>query len=1164
MEQIIITKADGTTWPLLTKAAVSTVTKATQKRALLGEDIIDMSISSAVPLIFNLGDHIIVFGNTYTLNSLPKFQKAGSRSYIYDLTWEGRQYDMLKALYMAESEDGISISPDWSLAGDLNTFIDILVNNLNRVNGYGKWVKGDCPATDTKILTFSNENCLAVLQNLCSEDNYNKEFEIIESGGVCTLNIKDAIGQNLLQTYKYGRGKGLYNLTRQTVSDKNIITRLYVFGSDKNLPSDYRGYAQRLKLPGNDKSYIEDDEAVAAFGLIEGVKIFDDVFPRRTGTISSLGASVYEFTDNSMDFDLNATDSQGNTIYLLNKTLAKIHFNTGKLAGYELEASYDHSTKKFTVKSFADERGQAFPDPDSAAFQLAVGDEYVIVDIIMPQSYITNAESDLQTAGAPYYDQNSQPRVQYSLTFDQLYLKGLNPGPSIVNLFGIGDYLNVQDSDINVDKAIRIKSFSRDLIEYYNYTLDLSDIKEPATLQRILASNIETEKILAINKLRDVARAKRNWKSIGEVYDMIFDPDGYFDGTRIKPETIETLMLIVGAKSQIFSLDCIIEPNYEGNPNIINVNAGTLSHFGIEDNPRDWAIATGATTLTDPGAYYSYAKCAKVGSAGFIFFSQNQIKFDDDANYYHFLVGVIHAAQDGVRWISLTYGATVINGKFIRTGRIASLDGLTYFDLDAGEIGGKIKFQSGKYDNEIEGDITDALDLANTAGENAESAVNAASAAAIDSGNALTIANSAAANASSALGEISAIVSDSILSKNEKPTIKLDYDTIIAEKSGIDAKATSYGITTEKNAYDAAVTALTSYLTGLNPAYTDFNQDTVVVGADFRNNFLTVYTARQTLLNKIYSMTLDTTNAAVANAHRIRTQTVIDAGIITTGRLEVGSGNLGDANAWINGSVNPNDPDNDYRFGAGASYANRANAVFFVKNNGDMISKGVIEFGTKAVSVGSILQNLAIKGTDIWENYADADGSAVCINIKGFNGGTTRYRDCIIYDGKGHKLFAVSGATPAIYIGNTIDPMNVLLDITGSLNLNGNAIRAASNHQIVTGTNDITCGSSEGDMTSMSITYTPRGTKAFVMFSAPFYVSSTNQTLYLYINIGGSNVRKARHYITSGFNQISFQHLATVTPGTSYTIKIRWSGGTSIQQRGSTDSERILTIIDLI
>ncbi len=123
----------------------------------------------------------------------------------------------------------------------------------------------------------------------------------------------------------------------------------------------------------------------------------------------------------------------------------------------------------------------------------------------------------------------------------------------------------------------------------------------------------------------------------------------------------------------------------------------------------------------------------------------------------------------------------------------------------------------------------------------AQSAANAAQ----------STANTAASNASSALTQIGAIVADGILDKSEKPSVKADYDLLIAEQPGIDGQATAYSITTEKTAYDNAVSALTSYLTGLSPAYSDYTTDTAITRATFISKFQDAYTARQTLLNKI-------------------------------------------------------------------------------------------------------------------------------------------------------------------------------------------------------------------------------------------------------------------------------------------------------------------------
>src|SRR5690606_13200502 len=98
-----------------------------------------------------------------------------------------------------------------------------------------------------------------------------------------TLHIRKA-GQVLGHTFQHGRGNGLYELSRNTVNNADIITRLWAFGSSKNLRSDYRNYSQRLRI--DDPGYIEDAAAVAAFGVIEGQKVFEDIYPHRTGTVT--------------------------------------------------------------------------------------------------------------------------------------------------------------------------------------------------------------------------------------------------------------------------------------------------------------------------------------------------------------------------------------------------------------------------------------------------------------------------------------------------------------------------------------------------------------------------------------------------------------------------------------------------------------------------------------------------------------------------------------------------------------------------------------------------------------------------------------------------------------------------------------------------------------
>lgn len=108
----------------------------------------------------------------------------------------------------------------------------------------------------------------------------------------------------------------------------------------------------------------------------------------------------------------------------------------------------------------------------------------------------------------------------------------------------------------------------------------------------------------------------------------------------------------------------------------------------------------------------------------------------------------------------------------------------------------------------------------------------------------------------SALQGLSTIASDAVLSAVEKSTVIQDYAVITTEQAGLDAQATAFGITTEKTAYDNAVTALSAYLATLTAptAWNTIPGDTNIVGATFRQKFADVYSAKQTLVNRISSI----------------------------------------------------------------------------------------------------------------------------------------------------------------------------------------------------------------------------------------------------------------------------------------------------------------------
>lgn len=695
MEQIIVRHPDGTTALLTSRARKSGVTKAEQSITLLGADTVAITVKSATPLTFHLGDQIDVYGKTYTLNQLPGIKKTGNRNFEYTLTLEGVQYELIDVQFLLPDDTVLD-----SFTGDLEDFLGILIGNLTRVYP-GKWVLGVYPAnTEYKTLTYTEKNCLEVLQDLCEQ--YSTEFEITQANGVRTLNIKTA-GVNFPYTFRYGRTGGLYELTRQNINSKNVVTRLYVYGGSSNLGDKYR--YTRLCLPGKAKnaSYIEDAAAIAAYGLKENTKIFDDIRPERYGEVTAAGSAYYAFKDATMNFDLNEKDSAGNTKWLIDGATAKVKFTTGNLAGYEFDIhKYDHATKEIQVVPFTDENGMKFPSETSAAFQFGVGDKYFFTDINLPDTYKTDAENKLLAEGNKAITEYSQPQVQYGLSIDENFIRQFAGELTVVNLFAVGDYIPVEDEDIGVNKSVRITAFTRDLLREYKYNITLGDSVTKTTITRVIEDLQKIDNVIEINDLADPSKARRNWKASQEVLANVFDPEGHYYSEKIKPLSIETTMLATGARSQQFVLqNTRFEPNYEGNPNTVKVVGGTLVHYTIAETVKSWQLNTATfSNLVSGTVYYIYARCQKTGTAGNIVFDTVQRAVDGDPTYYYFLIGSLSSVitdTDGnrpARLIALTYGATTINGRFLATGRIQSGDGQTYFDLDAGEIGGNIKFRA--------------------------------------------------------------------------------------------------------------------------------------------------------------------------------------------------------------------------------------------------------------------------------------------------------------------------------------------------------------------------------------------------------------------------------------------------------------------------------------
>ena len=425
-------------------------------KSLNGEDYVTVSFSLDSYTDILIGDYINFRSSLYTVRQAPDVKKISYNEYRYSIRFDGSVNFLLDAIYLLDGD------MEFYFTGTAEDFVDLIVENLNRVHGTGSYETGSVDSTDYKALHFNGENCLQALQRVCREF----ELEYALSGtSTISISLEETIGNSTGLVYGYKNG--LYNIKRTKVNNKNVITRLYPYGSEKNLGPDYvdgqtrtpLGIKLRLDPSSYPNNYIEQN--VAIYGLREATKEFPDVYPHYTGTVDSTSDSQH-IVDSSIDFDLNS--------YLIEGMAAKIVFLSGDLSGYEFEIiSFNNVTKEVYFKQYTDEQGNQWP---TSTINPAVGDRFTFVDISMPEAYIDAAEAELLSKATDYLNDVSSPSLVYEIEMDWHSLK------EDETELDVGDVISVIDSDLATDSVdLRIVELTQQLDNAYKYKVKISDDK---------------------------------------------------------------------------------------------------------------------------------------------------------------------------------------------------------------------------------------------------------------------------------------------------------------------------------------------------------------------------------------------------------------------------------------------------------------------------------------------------------------------------------------------------------------------------------------------------------------------------------------------------------------------------------------------------------------
>lgn len=622
---------------------------------MMGEHKVVADFIAHAKLDVQIGDYIEVGSEKFYINLPPQVQKINNFTFKYSITFEGERYSLYDKILMDEGAD------EFNYYGAPEDFLQLIVDNMNSISS--GWSIDQVDEDDAQNIQFqSNTSCRSALTQIA--DAFQMEFKFVGRA----ISMVKVVGNETTLKFQYGRGKGLYTLIRQAIEDKNIVTRVYGFGSDKNLISDYRNNSKRLVF---ESRYLENNTDL--YGIKEGSFTDDTIYPHRTGTVSSVNADdALQISDEDLDFNL--------TEYILENLDAQIVFKSGSLEGYTFDvAYYDEATNTIHFKEFIDSNNYTLPNDD---FKPSVGDQYTIVGIRMPQSYIDAAEAELQTKTQQYLLQNSVPSVTYALQVDERYIRKNN-----INI-AVGDKITVVDDDLGVNSMIRVSAISFPLVNPAAITATISDTISYTVQEKLIAKTVTNEKVIKEVDRTNIERARLNTQRVRDLQNLVFDPDGYFDPTHIKPASIETGMLSVGVKSQNFYLDGVtIQPNYNGDANDLEMSGGQLKHaeLEIEGLGYVWQMDQASFTGLNPGnSYYVYAKVSKTALTGTWQCDTAQHTTEEETGYWWLWLGILSAVNSGVRGFTFTNGASYIVGDRIVTGKIQDITGQNFMNLTAG------------------------------------------------------------------------------------------------------------------------------------------------------------------------------------------------------------------------------------------------------------------------------------------------------------------------------------------------------------------------------------------------------------------------------------------------------------------------------------------------
>ena len=459
------------------------------------ESILAVSFTAFECIALEVYDYADFEGRRYWILERYLPQMNARREWTYSIRMSGAEGLAGQTLMVNPEDDD---NPVLTLSAPAREHAALIVANMNRRTGTTEWKVGEVVVSEYIDIEYTGKYASDALSELSAAAKTEWWFDGM------TLNISRCeFGECIPLSY----GNGLIrNISRNIAEGVKFFTRLFPVGSSRNIDPDKYGHS-RLQLPDGIR-YVEQDTDL---GIIEHFEqeAFERIFPRRIGTVGvvrheeRIGEdgkpfTVWYFTDPEIPFDPNQ--------YEIGGLVKRVTFQSGELLGREFEVNYDSQKKEFEIiTQWPYDDDMQLP---SEPLIPASGDEYVLWNISMPESYYPAAEQEFKTAVDAFISENRKDvsvfQAQTDFTVIDQRALDLRPGQRI----------RLESAEYFPDtgfRETRIVSISRSVVRPGSMTLKMSDVLSTGRISRI-ESNIASVERLTKQVSSEFPDIIRSWE----------------------------------------------------------------------------------------------------------------------------------------------------------------------------------------------------------------------------------------------------------------------------------------------------------------------------------------------------------------------------------------------------------------------------------------------------------------------------------------------------------------------------------------------------------------------------------------------------------------------------------------------------------------------------